>query len=54
MAEDNADPPPFWRTTPLHRMTLDQWESLCDGCAKCCLLKLIDEDRNVYTLTCIS
>ena len=51
MAEDNADPPPFWRTTPLHRMTPDQWESLCDGCAKCCLLKLIDEDTEALHFT---
>ncbi|MED5367761.1 MAG: YcgN family cysteine cluster protein [Pseudomonadota bacterium] len=51
MAEDNADPPPFWRTTPLHRMTLDQWESLCDGCAKCCLLKLIDKDTEALHFT---
>jgi len=35
---------PFWRTTPLEDMTAEQWESLCDGCGRCCLVKLEDEE----------
>ncbi len=35
---------PFWQTTPLAEMSPEQWESLCDGCGQCCVLKLEDVD----------
>ena len=41
---------PFWRRKAMTEMTHAEWESLCDGCGRCCLNKLIDEDTNETVL----
>ena len=41
----------FWETTPLTGMTPTQWESLCDGCGRCCVIKLENEDTGALHYT---
>lgn len=36
----NSNNNKWWETTPLEQMTTEQWESLCDGCGKCCMVKI--------------
>ena len=45
----------FWKTKTLRQMSTSEWEALCDGCGKCCLVKLIDDltdDLHYTTVAC--
>lgn len=44
----------FWESKTLDEMNEQEWELLCDGCARCCLIKLEDEDTHALHFTNVS
>ncbi len=45
---------PFWKRKTLRALDKQEWESLCDGCGRCCLIKLEDEDTGDIHFTDIA
>lgn len=46
--------PKYWERYKLDQLNADEWEALCDGCGKCCLNKLEDEETGQVVLTRIA
>jgi uncharacterized cysteine cluster protein YcgN (CxxCxxCC family) len=47
------DATPFWKEKKIEEFTQEEWESVCDGCGKCCLFRLEGEIGEYYTTNII-
>jgi uncharacterized cysteine cluster protein YcgN (CxxCxxCC family) len=46
--------PPFWKTKPIEELSPEEWESLCDGCGRCCLEKLKNSSTGKVYFTAVA
>lgn len=44
----------FWKKKSLAQLSREEWEALCDGCARCCLHKVWDEETDATQFTCVA
>ena len=44
----------FWKNIPINKLTLEEWESLCDRCGKCCLNKFQKTNKSAPIYTSIA
>lgn len=44
----------FWKKIPVEQLTNEEWEAICDGCGKCCLIKLQEDPRSVPLYTSLA
>ena len=42
----------FWKKYTVDQLSQDEWEALCDGCAKCCLLKIVNKKKFLSQHSC--
>jgi uncharacterized cysteine cluster protein YcgN (CxxCxxCC family) len=49
-----GDSAPFWESKALDQMSAVEWDSLCDGCGRCCLHKLRDDETDEIHFTSVA